>query len=53
MICKECGGTEWGFIINDIVHDDKETSLFQCKKCKRIIVHTTSFIGYDSKEMIV
>jgi len=47
--CLECSGTEWEFVINNIVHDNHDMALYQCMKCKRIVATEDICIGYSDE----
>jgi DNA-directed RNA polymerase subunit M/transcription elongation factor TFIIS len=50
-ICVECSGSEWEAIVNNIVHDEPETTLFQCKKCKRVVVYHDWSMEYTEEDV--
>jgi hypothetical protein len=43
--CLDCSRSEWQFILSNIVHDEPDTSLFQCKVCKRIVGHYDTYMS--------
>jgi len=50
-ICTECSGSEWEPIVRNIVHDDSETTLYQCKKCKRVVAYKESYMGFADEDV--
>lgn len=36
-ICKDCKSSDWEEITQNFVHDEPNITLFQCKRCKRVV----------------
>jgi hypothetical protein len=52
-ICKECSSNDWEEIIHNFVHDEPNITLFQCKKCKRIVAFDPDESVYEHKNFTV
>jgi len=52
-ICKECLSGVWEEITSNFVHDQPKITLFQCKKCKRIVAFEPYSDVYEHKNFTV
>lgn len=52
-ICNECSASDWEEIVSDIVRYVPNVSLWQCRKCKRVIAFDRYENEYDYSDMSV
>lgn len=52
-ICKDCKSDDWEEITRNFIHDEPEITLFQCKKCKRVVTFDPYEDVYEHKNFTV